>query len=423
MGKITRAWAAAFALLIALPLMLTACTGGEDRRFAGATPTSTVGSQPPPKPLTLAVTPASGATKQPVSTEIGTEVTGGQVSEVKLTTAGGAEVTGAMRPDGTSWVPDRPLEYGQTYTASVTATGPSGQTETKTTTFTTMSRPGSRIESGLYLADGRTYGVAMPVAVEFRPGIAQQDRAAVQKRMFVATDPPQPGTWHWVANGTQAYYRAPEYWQPGTTVSVRIALEGLPLSNGRYGDTDRRATATIGGKLEVKVDNATKKLSVYDNGTLVKTMPVSLGKPRTPSSSGTMVIMDKQEHTIFDTYAELGPVEGYRTPIDYAQRLTWGGEFVHSAPWSVADQGRRNVSHGCINVSPANAKWLFDRTKVGDPVTVTGTEVPLENGNGWTAWNMSWAEFIKGSALPVPADLAAANAGAPGGTPAATPTG
>lgn len=422
MRKITGAWATAIALSIAMPLSLTACIGNDDKRLAG-TPAQT-NTKPPPERLSLTVTPDSGATKQPVSTEIGTKVTGGQVTEVSLTQKDGGKVSGVMRPDGSAWVPDSPLEYGKTYTATVTATSPSGQKETKTTTFTTMGKPGSLIDSGLHFENGQTYGVAMPVAVQFSPGIPQQDRAAVQKRMFVTTDPPQQGTWHWVSNGTQAFYRAPEYWQPGTTISVRIALEGLPLSNGRYGDTDRKATAKIGSKLEIKVENATKNLSVFDNGKLIKTMPVSLGKKSTPSSSGTMVIMEKLESTIFDTFAELGPVEGYRTPVDFAQRLTWGGEFIHSAPWSVADQGRRNVSHGCINLSPANAKWLFGRTKVGDPVTVSGTEVQLENGNGWTAWNMSWAEFVKGSALPVPTDLGATNGNAAAGNGAMpTPTG
>ena len=118
-----------------------------------------------------------------------------------------------------------------------------------TSTFTTMAKPGSVIGTGLYLFDDNTYGVAMPVVVEFNPGIPKKDRAAVQKRMFVRTDPPQPGAWHWVSNGTQAYYRAPEYWKPGTTLTVRIALAGMPLSNGRYGDVDRTATAKIGRRL------------------------------------------------------------------------------------------------------------------------------------------------------------------------------
>jgi lipoprotein-anchoring transpeptidase ErfK/SrfK len=114
-----------------------------------------------------------------------------------------------------------------------------------------------------------------------------------------------------------------------------------------------------------------------------------------------MLVMGKLRNTIFDTFDELGPEEGYRTPIEYAQRLTHGGEFIHAAPWSVGAQGRTNVSHGCVNMSTSNAAWLFGITKMGDPVTIRGTERRLANGNGWTAWNVSWGQWIKGSAIPV----------------------
>ena len=130
-----------------------------------------------------------------------------------------------------------------------------------------MAKPNSMITSGLYLFDDRTYGVAMPVVAEFHPGIPKKDRAKVQKRMFVQTDPPQPGAWHWVSNGTQAYYRAPEYWKAGTKITVRIALAGIPLSNGRYGNVDRNATAKIGSAFEMKVTTRTKKMRVYQDGT------------------------------------------------------------------------------------------------------------------------------------------------------------
>ncbi|MFD1320915.1 L,D-transpeptidase [Micromonospora sonneratiae] len=417
MGKVTGTWAAAVALATLVPLGLTGC--GTEPRFVSSDSSGSPSSPsavPPTEPLSLAITPGTGGTKLPVSTEIGTTVTGGKVTDVTLTVDGGGKVTGSMREDGSAWVPDSPLKYSKSYTASVTATSPGGQTETKTTSFTTMAKPGKQIGSGLYLFDDKTYGVAMPVVVEFSPGIPTKDRAAVQKRMFVKSDPPQPGTWHWVSNGTQAYYRAPEYWQPDTKLTVRIALEGIPLSNGRYGNVDRKATGKIGSRFEMKVDNSTKQMSVYENGNLIKTMPVSLGKKSTPSSSGTMVVMEKKAATVFDTRDDPNPANRYVTDIQFAQRLTWGGEYIHAAPWSVGDQGRRNVSHGCVNVSTANAQWLFNKTKVGDPITVKGTERKLASGNGWTAWDLSWEEFVKGSALPVPAEL-----GAPAAAPTTTP--
>ncbi len=152
----------------------------------------------------------------------------------------------------------------------------------------------------------------------------------------------------------------------------------------------------------MEIDNATKQMSVIRDGKLLRKLPVSLGKPSTPTSSGKMVIMEKHDFTTFDTRGSADP---YVVDVEDAQRLTWGGEFIHGAPWSEGDQGYTNVSHGCTNLSAANADWLMGVTQVGDLVTVKGTEVELNEGNGWTAWNVSWEEFAKGSALPVPAGL------------------
>ncbi|MGC5022856.1 Ig-like domain-containing protein [Micromonospora sp. DT47] len=413
MGRFARGGAMVGALVLVTSLALTGC-GDDDKKgaaFVGGRAASSdsapASAQPEetgaPATPNLSVTPADGAKNKPVSTEISAKIPGGgTVSAVTLTSAEGDQVEGRMRRDGSSWVPSKPLEYGTRYTATVTGTGSGGETHRGTSTFTTMGKPKSMISSGLYLFDDKSYGVAMPVVVEFSPGIPKKDRAAVQKRMFVQTDPPQPGAWHWLYNGTQAYYRAPEYWQPGTTLSVRIALAGVPLSNGRYGNVDRSATAKIGRSFVMKVDNATKKMEVFEGGQLIRTLPVSLGKKSTPSSSGTMVVMEKKEKTVFDTMDEPDPADRYRTEIDFAQRLTWGGEYIHAAPWSEGVQGRQNVSHGCVNVSMAAGRWLFERTRIGDPITVKGTDRRLAPGNGWTAWSLSWSEFVKGSALPVP---------------------
>ncbi|MFG2166829.1 L,D-transpeptidase [Micromonospora chersina] len=413
MGRFARTGAMVGVLVLTASLALTGC--GDDQKkpafVAGAqqgdavptTSPGTTGDPSEPALPALAVSPADGSDKRPVSTEISARIPGGgKVSKVVLTAANGATVAGRLRRDGSSWVPSAPLKYATRYTVTVTGTGTDGQARQGTSSFTTMAKPKSMIGSGLYMFSGKTYGVAMPVVAEFSPGIPKKDRAAVQKRMFVQTDPPQPGAWHWLYNGTQAYYRAPEYWKPGTTITVRLALAGIPLSNGRYGNIDRSATAKIGRAFEMKVDNATKQMTVYENGAVVRTLPVSLGKKSTPSSSGTMVVMEKKESTVFDTRDEPDPDNQYVTKIDFAQRLTWGGEYIHAAPWSEGVQGRANVSHGCVNVSMANGRWLFGKTLVGDPITVRGTERRLEPGNGWTAWSMSWSQFVEGSALPVP---------------------
>jgi lipoprotein-anchoring transpeptidase ErfK/SrfK len=266
-----------------------------------------------------------------------------------------------------------------------------------------MASPGSRLDAHLYMTDNATYGQAMPLVVEFgAPGIAPADRAAVERRLFVRSTPAQVGAWHWDSD-IQVEYRPKDYWQPGTKIHGRLGLGGLPLGGGRYGRQDVTIDAAIDTvRREIKVDNASKQLTAEQDGQVVKTMPVSLGRPDKPSSSGTMVIMERLDKTTFDSSTYGTPVnspDGYRTDVQFAERLTWDGQFIHAAPWSVAQQGHVNVSHGCVNVSTDNGQWIYNWVKVGDPVTVTGTEQQLNQGNGWTAWNLSWDDFRKGSAL------------------------
>jgi lipoprotein-anchoring transpeptidase ErfK/SrfK len=403
MSRVRRSWVTVMALAVITPMGLVGCGDDKDEPSIPATTPGVVAPTAVAEAFSLTVTPAKDKKNVPISTEIVAKVSGGKLGTVTLREAGGGAVKGALRDDGSAWVPDKPLKTNKRYEAVVTAADAAGQPQTATTSFTTMGKPSRTTGTGLYLFDGNTYGIAMPVVVEFIPGIKKKDRAAVQKRMFVKTDPPQLGTWHWVPSGTQAYYRAPEYWKPGTELTVRIGIGGHPTGGGRYGDQDRSATSKIGRSFVMKVDNKTKKMTVVQDGKTVRTVPVSLGKKSTPSSSGTMVVMEKKQRTVFDTRDE-GP-GGYVTDIDYAQRLTWSGQYIHSAPWSVGDQGKRNVSHGCVNVSPSNARWLFGKTLIGDPVTVKGTSDALVSGNGWTAWDMTWAEFSAGSALPVPPEL------------------
>lgn len=414
----------ALVLAVVAPLALTACSADEGTSPSFVAPTQSAPEPAPAstEPLALAVTPAEAAKNQPVSTEIGTQVSGGKVQSVTLTDAAGAVVAGAMRADGTSFVPAKPLKYGKKYSATVVAVGANGQTTEKKTSFTTMGKPSKKTGAGLYLFSDRTYGVGMPVVLEFTSPVPESARAAVERRLFVTVEPPQPGIWHW-SSPLQVMYRGPQYWQTGTKITVRAALEGVPMGNGRYGDQDRLGVGNIAKeKIELIVDNATKRLQVFQNDTVVKTIPVSLGKTKTPSSSGTMVIMDKQQKTVFDTTDDPGNVDRYVVNIEYAQRLTWGGEYIHAAPWSVKDQGVRNVSHGCVNMSTANAVYLFNLTSIGTPVTVKGTERKLKPANGWTAWSVGWADYIKGSALPVPPELAALGDPQPSAAASAPPS-
>ena len=136
---------------------------------------------------------------------------------------------------------------------------------------------------------------------------------------------------------------------------------------------------------------------------LVKEMPTSLGNRANPTPTGTYVVMQQSRHYTMDSSTYGVPIDapqGYRTDVQYASRLSNSGIFVHAAPWSVGSQGRRNVSHGCLNVSTADAGWFFEHFGRGDVVRVEKAGPALQVWDGFGDWNTSWDEWRAGSALP-----------------------
>jgi lipoprotein-anchoring transpeptidase ErfK/SrfK len=57
--------------------------------------------------------------------------------------------------------------------------------------------------------------------------------------------------------------------------------------------------------------------------------------------------------------------------VDDAARISNTGIVADAAPWSVVqDQGKRNVTHGDVNISPATTKWFINNANRGQPVAV-----------------------------------------------------
>jgi lipoprotein-anchoring transpeptidase ErfK/SrfK len=138
------------------------------------------------------------------------------------------------------------------------------------------------------------------------------------------------------------------------------------------------------------------------NGEVIKEMPTSMGKPGAYTDNGIYIVADKHDHIVMDSSTYGVPVssaDGYRTPVDFATRMSYSGIFFHSAPWSVWAQGNTNTSHGCLNLSPDNAKWVMDNTYRGDPVEVRNTAGgTLPGTDGLGDWNIPWSTWSKGNA-------------------------
>ncbi|KBZ68067.1 L,D-transpeptidase [Mycobacterium colombiense] len=205
---------------------------------------------------------------------------------------------------------------------------------------------------------GSTVGVAQPIIINF-PGTVENADAAIGA-VHVSSVPPVPGKFYWMTP-TQLRWRPINFWPAHTAVTVDA---GGTVSTFQTGDS-----------LIATADDATHQLTVTRNGTVEKTFPMSMGMTsgnhQTPN--GTYYVQDKKASVVMDSSTYGVPVNstyGYKVTVEDAVRFDNVGDYVHSAPWSVDDQGKRDVSHGCINISPANAKWFFDNFGPGDPIVV-----------------------------------------------------
>jgi lipoprotein-anchoring transpeptidase ErfK/SrfK len=322
--------------------------------------------------------------------------TDGTLTAVALTNTSGTAVQGQLNPDGKTWTSTEPLGYGKTYTVTATGTGPDGRTATASSTFSTVT-PRNQVFASMNPLQGEVVGIGQPVAIYFDRQIG--DKKLVEQSITVQSTPAVDGAFYWFSDA-EVHWRPQEYWAPGTKVVTNIKIYGKDLGNGTYGQEDRHIEFTIGDAVIARADGGSHTMSVEVNGVVVRTMPASLGKPAAPSHDGVHVVTEKYPTKIMDSSTYGVPADsadGYRATVNWAVRVSNSGEFVHSAPWSVRDQGRRNVSHGCINLSPQNAKWFFDLVKKGDIVVIINSGGPtLQPYDGFGDWQIPWSQWITG---------------------------
>lgn len=322
----------------------------------------------------------------------------GHLAEVEVIGPKGP-LPGTLSDDGTRWQADvRSLRYNSTYRVVARAIDARGLQTTSSNEFSTIAP--SKFFTGEVVspAEGSTVGVGMPLVVSFDRPI--KNRADVERALIVRTPTSFEGAWSW-RDGTTVEFRPKSYWPGNIPVEVIANFQGLESSKDVYGKGGIKSSFNIGPSMVTKVDAATHEAQVLRDGAVIRTIPITTGKLGFETRSGTKVIVSKERTRIMDAATggtDRSDPEYYRLTVEYAMRVTYSGEFVHAAPWSVGSQGRANVSHGCIGMSTSNAQWLYDQTLVGDVVEVTGTSNVQDLGNGITVWNESWPQWLARSA-------------------------
>jgi lipoprotein-anchoring transpeptidase ErfK/SrfK len=352
---------------------------------------------PRPAGVTVSYQPSGGPPVSPTA-PIRITASGGELRDVALTPPSGVPVKGTLAPDRRSWVPAEPLRYGTTYTWGGTAADAEGKTVPLAGKLVTVS-PSRLVRATVNIGDGRTVGVAAPVQIQFTGHIT--DRAAVERALSVTTSVPTEGSWGWLqdeSGGSRVHWRTKDYWKPGTKVVVSAKLFGVGYGSGSYGAADVSSTFAIGRSQITKADVTSHQLVVIRSGRQVASYPASYGldsDPNRNTRSGVHVITEK-----FTDKRMRSEQYGYDVMEKWAVRMSNNGEFIHANPQTTGVQGSSNVSHGCVNLSTADAKAYYDSAMYGDPVEVTGSGVKLSarDGDIWV-WTMDWTAWRRLSAL------------------------
>ncbi|MEU8764639.1 Ig-like domain-containing protein [Streptomyces sp. NPDC048659] len=375
----------------ALALTLGACSGGS----GGTGGPGGAGAEEPPARISVNLTGTKAAPGTPVVVKASE---GQTLKQVTVTDSRGGTLAGKLAADGASWTSERPAAPGTAY--SVTAR--IGEKGSATATFGTA--PADKVNK-LSLAPGKdtTVGIGQPLSIVFDHPV--KNRAEVERHLKVTTSNGTVGSWGWMQDWSgkdRIDWRPKEYWKPGTKVTLDADLNGIDSGAGGWFVRDYTTGFTIGKSQVVKIDLDAHRLRLLRDGRQVADVPMSAGTPGGEKASwrGKTVLMAK-EGTINMRSETVGLGDAYDKMVDYSMRLTWSGMYAHAAPWNAAYFGNANKSSGCIGMSDANARSVYDQVQVGDPFEITGSDAKGTQAlnNGYGEWNLSWAEWQTKSAL------------------------
>lgn len=353
----------------------------------------------------IAITPNDGSANASINYSGQVAVSGGTLVSVTMTTAGGRKVAGAMSSDGTSWRPNAPLARATQYTVSATAKDTSNHQIVAHATFTTVSPSNSFI--GYFTPDnGTTVGVGMPVSINFDKAIT--NKKAVQSAITVTSGTGQQVVGHWFSD-TRLDFRPNQYWTAGSTVTVKLALDGVQGATGIYGVQAKTISFKIGRSQVSTVDVSAMTMVVRRDGKILKTIPITAGSPQHTTWNGVMVISEKFQQIRMNSQT-IGLGGEYNIPdVPHAMRLTTSGTFVHGNYWApVSTFGHQNTSHGCVsshdtqgaNDPSTPAYWFYTNSLIGDVVIVKNSNDKIvAPDNGLNGWNLSWSQWQAGSAV------------------------
>ena len=346
----------------------------------------------------VSIAPKDGAKSVDTSGALKVSAAKGKLTTVEVKDTKGEAVAGKIAADGASWTPDTHLAASTRYTVHAVAKDSEGRQAAEDSSFTTLT-PKNTFIGTFTPEDGSTVGVGMPFSIRFTRGITHpQD---VEKAISITTEPAVDIEGHWFGND-RLDFRPEQYWKSGTKVTVKLDLNGVEGRSGVYGSQAKTVKFTIGRNQVSYVDAKKHTMKVTQDGKVIKTIPVTTGKPGYDTWNGQMVISERLRVTRMN-----GETVGYGGEYDIkdvpdAMRLTETGTFAHGNYWGGDAFGNYNASHGCIGLRDVRggydgstpAAWFFSHSIIGDVVVVKhSNDATVDPANGLNGWNMSWEKW------------------------------
>ena len=261
---------------------------------------------------------------------------------------------------------------------------------------------GKPVHVSLNIADGSDVGVGMPIIATFdrkiTSGVAFQAATKV-----TVNGTPARGAWYFEfsdpASGhvMEAHFRLQQFWPAHAQIHLDLPVKGQSAGNGLYFRDSLTSDFQTHAANVGTVDASTHMLTITSDGKAWGSFPVSMGANDTRTRRGTKVIMERLPtvcmHDIAGTYYECGIINDLR--------LTYDGEYLHSAPWNVynVDHGI-DSSNGCTNLLPSDAVKVYGFMRIGDPVMYPNANgARMQLGDGYGDWNLTWSQWQTGGAV------------------------
>lgn len=149
---------------------------------------------------------------------------------------------------------------------------------------------------------------------------------------------------------------------------IQVRLPGRPNGHAGWIPAERTRPSSTGWRIVVSLSS--RRVTVYDEGRVVRRFRAVVGKPSTPTPRGRFFVEEALRLRSSAAGAPYALASSARSTV--LQEFEGGpGQIALHGTGGLADALGTAASHGCVRLSPRAITWLAQRIGAGTPLTVT----------------------------------------------------